>query len=189
MRSAPSNPRHRRLPLQGGARRRFRKRPLLPKDRCDCQRPHPFRAGAPQRARHRANRGPPRTTAERKSLCPEAQVLRTCSRTALHFQRPGMIPERHHRPGWEEQPLRCGRRDLARHGASFKASLRTSPKGTASRRAPELVPFGPNLKTLVAGAHQEGTTFWRVTRTVSRHRASRPGNPGLNGGNHASAKA
>ena len=51
------------------------------------------------------------------------------------------------RPGSKEQPLRCKKPNLAHQNASFKASLRTSPKDTALRRIPKIVPPGASFKT------------------------------------------
>ncbi len=62
-------------PFEGASEDEVESADLLPRDRCSCQRPRPFYTGVPRWARHRSDKGQPRTTAERKSTCPKAWDL------------------------------------------------------------------------------------------------------------------
>ncbi len=201
----------------------------------------PFRAGAPFLAQQRAGEGQPRITAEQKNTCPRAQDLN------LQPHGPSLPKtrdntQRRRRPDRKEQPLRCGKPDLAHRSASFKTSLRTSPKRdrlaadteggasqhqlqgpvtqasrrrTALRRPPrtgrpsqtlrpgspglggEEHPFRQRLKwclsapssSTVAESPRRRTAFRRPLRMVPPDRTSRPGGPGLGGGNHLPGRA
>jgi hypothetical protein len=93
MRSAPSAPYSHTIPFRLASRGRAESAYSLPKDRCDCQRsrPLPDRHATRGAASDRQRAAPHRCGA--KELVPKGTGSGICSRTALHFRRPGTTPE------------------------------------------------------------------------------------------------
>ena len=159
MRSAPSNPRHRHLPSRKGLCRQDRKHLLASKKPMRLSKITP--PSGP--ARH-GGRGIGPTRGSPASLRGERACARGHETWDLQPHGPSLPKarnntRRHRRPGWKEQPLRCGRPDLAPRGTRFKASPGTSPKGTASRRTPKMMPSGTGFKTRSPGSLEEEPPF------------------------------
>jgi hypothetical protein len=182
-------------PFEGASEDEVESADLLPKDRCSCQRSRPSRP-----AYHDGHDTGP----TRDSPAPLRSERAPARRHGIWDLQPNgpSLPKardgawRRHQPGRKEQPLRCGRRDLAPRGASFKASSefprREPPRGRYRRwclsaltsrpgdpglggeKHPfqgrhEVVPLGPGFKH----RHRVSSTTGRLS-TSTRNGAAQP---------------